>query len=125
MVRIPQARDRNGDNQVWQVSKFAVSFSLFDCVIVCTVVSPGLWFIEFLLIINQTGGVFPPYKTTHQILVIFVEISINADKNSSNSKPNRSSGVKKLALANIFARNQKLKVLTKFCGSTPVFARIF
>ena len=91
----------------------------------CTVVSAVLWFIEFLLIINQTAGVFPPNKTTHQILVIFVKISINADKNSSNSKPNQSVGVKKLALNNIFARNQKLKVLTKFCGSRPVFARIF
>ena len=91
----------------------------------CTLVSAVLSFIEFLLIINQTGGVFPPNKTTHQILVIFVKISINADKNSSNSKPNQSVGVKKLALNNIFARNQKLKVRTKFCGSPPVFAGIF
>ena len=91
----------------------------------CTVPRAGLWFIEFLLIINQTAGVFPTNKTTHQILVIFAKISINADKKRSNSKPNQSVGVKKLALNNIFARNQKLKVLTKFCGSPPVFAWIF
>ena len=90
-----------------------------------TLAPTRLWSIEFLMIINQTAGVFPPNKTTHQILVIFVKISINADKKRSNSKPNQSVGVKKLALNNIFARNQKLKVLTKFCGSPPVFAWIF
>ena len=98
---------------------------MFEVCDSCTVVSAGLWFIEFLLIINQTAGVFPPNKTTHQILVISVKISINASKKSSNSKPDQSVGVKKLALNNIFARNQKLKVRTKFCGSPPVFARIF
>ena len=114
MVRVPQTRDRDGDNQVWQVSVFCCKFFLVWVCDSCTVVSAVLWFIEFLLIINQTAGVFPPNKTTHQILVIFVKISINADKNSSNSKPNQSVGVKKIALNNIFARNHYLKPLTKF-----------
>lgn len=62
------------------------------------------------------------YKTTHQNLVIFVEISINVDKKRSNSGPNQSVGVKKTALANTFAKISIWSLWQNSCGSATLFA---
>ena len=63
------------------------------------------------------------YKTTHQNLVIFVEISINVDKKRSNSRPNQSVGVKKTALTNTFAKISIWSLWQNSCGSATLFAR--